>query len=238
MAPNTRSVLPEWMWLWVPCLLVLTLPAARLIGRDFHERWFNVKEGPIEWLTVAVLLPAIWAGIRAWQRRSLLPRPWLGACVLVWTAAAIYVAGEELSWGQTLFGWQTPESFRPLNQQSETNLHNLSSWLNEKPRTAFELWVLIGGLIMPLRLRKHALGVDDWRAWFWPPMLCVPTALVALLVRLPDRIEKLAGDFTHPMLADMRLSEPQEFYFAYFLMIFLLSFEARLRAVEEASAGR
>lgn len=35
--------------------------------------------------------------------------------------------GEEISWGQRLFGWQTPDSWADMNAQHETNLHNL--WL-------------------------------------------------------------------------------------------------------------
>lgn len=34
-------------------------------------------------------------------------------------------AGEELSWGQRIIGWQTPSSMAELNQQQEVNLHNL-----------------------------------------------------------------------------------------------------------------
>ena len=35
--------------------------------------------------------------------------------------------GEEVSWGQRIFNWDTPEGFKDLNAQKETNLHNL--WL-------------------------------------------------------------------------------------------------------------
>lgn len=34
-------------------------------------------------------------------------------------------AGEEMSWGQRLFGFEASESFQQLNHQNETNLHNL-----------------------------------------------------------------------------------------------------------------
>ncbi|SDS37592.1 hypothetical protein SAMN04515667_2035 [Formosa sp. Hel1_31_208] len=33
--------------------------------------------------------------------------------------------GEEISWGQRIFGWNTPERFSDINAQKETNLHNL-----------------------------------------------------------------------------------------------------------------
>ena len=32
---------------------------------------------------------------------------------------------EEVSWGQRLFGWQTPAALAEVNVQHETNLHNL-----------------------------------------------------------------------------------------------------------------
>lgn len=34
--------------------------------------------------------------------------------------------GEEISWGQRIFGWGTPESLGSVNAQDETNLHNLA----------------------------------------------------------------------------------------------------------------
>lgn len=35
-------------------------------------------------------------------------------------------AGEEISWGQRIFGWETPESIAAINDQNETNLHNVN----------------------------------------------------------------------------------------------------------------
>jgi len=34
-------------------------------------------------------------------------------------------SGEEISWGQRIFGWETPEGYSQVNRQNETNLHNL-----------------------------------------------------------------------------------------------------------------
>jgi hypothetical protein len=36
----------------------------------------------------------------------------------------LFVAMEEISWGQRIFGWETPEVMKTLNTQDETNLHN------------------------------------------------------------------------------------------------------------------
>lgn len=37
----------------------------------------------------------------------------------------LFAAGEELSWGQHLLGWRTPEALVEANRQDETNIHNL-----------------------------------------------------------------------------------------------------------------
>lgn len=40
-------------------------------------------------------------------------------------------AGEEISWGQRIIGWETPEAIKEINAQEETNLHNLT-WFQVK----------------------------------------------------------------------------------------------------------
>ena len=35
---------------------------------------------------------------------------------------------EEMSWGQMIFNWGTPETFNENNVQHETNIHNLAFW--------------------------------------------------------------------------------------------------------------
>ena len=37
-------------------------------------------------------------------------------------------AGEEISWGQRILGFATPETLSQINRQEEFNLHNLSAW--------------------------------------------------------------------------------------------------------------
>ena len=45
------------------------------------------------------------------------------ACALVFLVGA----GEEISWGQRIFGWDTPDALGEVNQQNETNFHNMNS---------------------------------------------------------------------------------------------------------------
>jgi hypothetical protein len=70
--------------------------------------------------------------------------------------------------------------------------------------------------------RDTATGeMDGESVWFWPSIELLPTALLAILVRLPERIKSLFEIEQLPL--ELRFSEPQEYYFALFLLIYLAS---------------
>lgn len=48
--------------------------------------------------------------------------------------------GEELSWGQWIFHWQTPDLWRQINVQGETNIHNLVMFNNNKTGSWEAFW--------------------------------------------------------------------------------------------------
>ena len=50
---------------------------------------------------------------------------WLVVFYLLLISGFVVITGEEISWGQRLFGWETPELVAAVNEQNETNLHNL-----------------------------------------------------------------------------------------------------------------
>jgi len=66
----------------------------------------------------------------------------------------LFVAGEEISWGQRIFGLETPEVLQNHNVQGELNLHNLSIFdkhggiLNQ--HTALNVFALLIGVVIPL----------------------------------------------------------------------------------------
>ena len=55
--------------------------------------------------------------------------------LIMYLIGLMYYFLEEISYGQHLFFWSTPEFFIELNSQNETNFHNISNLLNELPRT-------------------------------------------------------------------------------------------------------
>jgi len=235
---ETSRDLSAWIWLWLPPALAVALLVTRWLDPAAHERWLAVDEGPVEWLTVLVLLPAVWAGWGAWRRRRLLPERSLGVWVLLATAGALYFAGEELSWGRQLVRGEPPEAVRQVDQGHGTDLREADGPRDTTLRLALELFVLVGGIVVPLLGLRN--GGDEaratpWRDWFWPGLVCVPTAVLAILVRLPDRLDQLGLELHEGFFGGLRPSEAQEYYFAYFLMVYLLSIRTRLVALERAS---
>jgi hypothetical protein len=214
------------------------------------------RGGLVEHLTVLVLLPGIVAGLCAAVRyRKRLPGvPWLLAgWFALWALACVYFAGEEASWGQHLFGWQTPdwvgaiyETLGMVNDQGETNIHNASSWLDQKPRAAVELWVVIGGIVVPaiyLLSREARHNPRSYVYWIFPTHVGLVAAALMLLVRVLDLLADPPGaaadaegavDGGRSFIADLGSSEVREFYIATFLSLYLLSFWYRARQMPEA----
>ncbi len=217
----------RWLWLWFPPLLILFQYAVRYFDPSVYGRMFDNELGVVELATPVVLFGGIGVGVAALRYCQRLPAPWLGGWIALVTLACFYFAGEELSWGQHLLGWATPEPMMELNDQGETNIHNISSWFDQKPRLVLELWVIFGGIIRPLRVRRRKVACSDWRYWFWPSYVCLPAALLAILIRIPDRLESWFG--IGPLPLAIRYSEPQEYYFAVFLSIYLCSVWFRAR---------
>lgn len=192
--------------------------------------------GMIEHLTVAVLIPGIIAAIYTLIRfRRLLPTGWAQLWLLLWTLACIYFAGEECSWGQWYLEFETPEELTGLNDQGEFNLHNMSSWLDQKPRMLVEVFVIVAGFLMPLVLHfKRGSGTDrsdgfvgKHLPWTLAPAMCWAAAGVFFV----QRIAKVADN---AWLDRIGTSEFRELGVAWFLTLYLLSYWLRLGRLAKA----
>lgn len=86
---------------------------------------FVQEDGVAEWLTVLGLLLG---SLVCFSRFGKLFRKrswWFLLVTLGLGLFLFFAAGEEISWGQRIFGITTPEYFKEHNAQQETNLHNL-----------------------------------------------------------------------------------------------------------------
>lgn len=90
----------------------------------FYES-FAAEDGLVEYGTALFLLVASLVLVR--NATVLWGRTWRGAALLTLFYALLFFAasGEEVSWGQRIFGWESGEFFQENNKQFETNFHNL-----------------------------------------------------------------------------------------------------------------
>lgn len=96
------------------------------------EKWTGIlfeEDGISEWLSF--ILPFISAGlliaytIELSVKSNLPPGRFLRFYWLAVAFAMLLLAGEEINWGQRLFGWETPDWMLAINYQDEFNIHNM-----------------------------------------------------------------------------------------------------------------
>lgn len=136
--------------------------------------------------------------------------------------AFFWVAGEEISWGQRLFGFETTGLMKQINIQSEMNLHNIQGVGRAAEgllRLALGLVIVLSGPLWSLdpELRKR-LAVR----WWVPHPVLIPAWLCVLSYPL------LRGwyhwrnpDEAGVSMLVSRLQEPRELILAVAFLVFL-----------------
>jgi hypothetical protein len=144
--------------------------------------------------------------------------------------SCLYIAGEEMSWGQHFFHWNTPEYWAMVNRQEETNLHNTYAIFEKTPRSLLELSIFIGGLIVPIAAVFYPWLRTCRVSLFLPAAALVPTAFGASLFKLLDRLQQ--SGLGHTILH--RPSETIETYLYLFILGYLIVYARRIKQLEAA----
>jgi len=226
---------PTWLWLWVPIVFYVLVIGSLLVSDEFHFWVVNDERGLGENLTTLFFLGAGICAFLIYRYRALFaghPLKWTFPVVAV---VAIFVAGEEASWGQHFFGWGTPEWMAELNKQDETNLHNMAERaLDQKPRAVISILIFLTGVVLPLLIRRGKLAfLTNYPVvnWLMPTTALIPAALLTFLPRLPDRIQANIDVSLGPMfnMPTRHYQEIQEFYIGLFIFLYLLTLLLRLK---------
>jgi hypothetical protein len=172
-----ENVAPALAWTVaaLPLVGLAALLAAAVVFRPAYDRILQ-EDYPVEWAQFALcLFVSLTSLLAAWHagRRG----QYLVALTLLLLGLGTFVlSGEEISWGQRVFGLATPAELQGRNAQSELNLHNITTGFD--PEAAFRFVALaigLAGTILPLLTR---LEVPLLRGAFWrllsPPLFTVP----------------------------------------------------------------
>ncbi len=174
---------------WLAACLTLLAMHGILVVSPWNHAILMQEDGWAENLTVVAYLLAgalLLAAARAETRRA--PR----FVLLAGGVAMAFIAGEEISWGQRIWDFPTPD-FLAHNQRGEFNVHNLPNPAVQFLYYAFNLFIVL------LCLTTAAALFSRKRGLFGIPLPSLPLLLMLLstlsCMRIPTRF--FADDADH-----------------------------------------
>lgn len=209
-------------WLWVPVLfMVLQIWLENTLSAQTLSI-LHSENGFHELLQFSIVFAAFIVAAITLFKMDISTKKGLAGWISLAALCCFYVAGEEVSWGQHFIGWGTPETWIEVNDQQETNLHNTSSWLDQKPRLLLEIGIITGGLLIPLLRRYRPELLPKRFAVIYPLSQLAVIALLGIGVKF---IAKITGHFD--IILFERASEIEELYLYYFILLYLLTIKQR-----------
>jgi len=221
---------------WMSLFFAIVCTGLLLIGK-FDRAQFDAlmwEDSIGEWTTffafafagiigIVALLRAIWRNSDQVLKAN---QVWFRLIIGALSVFCLFAAGEEISWGQRIFGFMPPEIFQEMNFQQELNFHNILEHV-VSPRTVIAIICFGYGVILPgvatyRRLHRRSssphltelaaprlslapwfflAGAAHWTGPYWPTRMVSSAEAVEMvmgLLLLADVVEKttLLGDFS------------------------------------------
>jgi len=148
-------------FLFLALIVVLILTAYYgFTNKEYFDNTFAQEDGVIEYATFVFLLCIsllqFWRLLTVSKNKAILWK--LG--IFFFGLLFLFGAGEEISWGQRIFGIESGEFFQGKNLQKETNFHNLEIGGVKLNKLIFsQLLTIIMALyllVMPLLYKKYS----------------------------------------------------------------------------------
>ena len=137
------------------------------------------EDGVVEWTTVVALVSCAAINIlRFFHLRKQKTKLFLGV-LLAASLALLFAVGEELSWGQRIFKFESGDFFNTYNTEKEVNLHNLQ--------------------LGPLKLDKLIFSL------LLSILICVYIFALPVLYRLLKIVKQWVDDLAIPVLQNYQL---------------------------------
>jgi hypothetical protein len=138
-------------WIVLPALAVALYFLLWWLAPSLFFTFVVSEQGAVELATAVFFGAAAFTALRLGLAAEL-PRLYRVLYGL-FAAVALFIALEEISYGQHLFRWTSPEFFQQHNQQGEMNLHNLmSSKPSKRLHLVADLGTAVGFVLLPIVL--------------------------------------------------------------------------------------
>ncbi len=177
--PLARDRFDRRFLLALVAVLAFTLVAYWSLTDYWDVGWFAGEDGVSEWWSVATFLAAAVFAVLAGRGLIQTGHARIGWLHVTLAVVFIVAALEEISWGQRIFGWSTPETLAEINEQGETTLHNVPSFDRVLPTIIF--WggtvALVAALARAVLHRQRRITTAD----FILPSLVLAPALLMIM---------------------------------------------------------
>ena len=163
------------------------------------------EDGPVENATVLLLVVAAGLAVAKARRlgRSERRCRW---CYVAFAAFCVLAALEEVSWGQRILHFASPQFFEKYNRQHETNVHNIIESVTQLTTKDYAAVVfLVYGIGLPIALRRSRRGQELVERFgvVAPPLYLAPGFALATVLQLdfPTGYEEELGELFFSMCA-------------------------------------
>ncbi len=225
-----ESAVSSRIWnLWLPVGAFFLVPFIAWYNEPFFRMWFASEQtGILEFihfffplLTGLIALRLLFTPLVRGDNFLIL---WCSLMVV----GGIFLAGEEASWGQHYFEWATPDTWQGVNDQQETNLHNVSNLLDQLPRGILLAGIFITCVIYPWLLINRPGLLPRRFDFTYPPIALRPLALLIVAASI-YRLVKKSG-YVDGYL-NYRPGEFQELFIVWLLLYYALFLYWRERSL-------
>ena len=112
----SKDAINPVFWLWIPLIFIALQVTAEIVLPQKILGTIHNENGPHETLQFIVIIGAFFYALRGFYKsfKDKLLTPWFGLAAI----CTFYVAGEEISWGQHILEWSTPEFWSEINDQN------------------------------------------------------------------------------------------------------------------------
>lgn len=168
----------------LPFFICLSGVVAALMGKEAYK-WFTGEDRFAENIQVILWIISFVLSFNVVQNNIRKGNYLFAALYVLLCAGIFFIIGEEISWGQRIMGWQTPESLKMINKQNETNVHNIQGVGD----TIKWIHLVVGayGTFLPLAVLRFKKNLEHYRSaisMLVPHYTLLPFFLIPFLWRM------------------------------------------------------
>jgi hypothetical protein len=227
-AKTLPGITPGWRTaLFITLLYLLFFPiywGLYAWNPDWHFRWFQGEDKVVEWITFGGFLAAGILALQFTKFWTIMPL-WTRVFFIGLGLFFVICAGEEISWGQRVLGFATPDSLIEINTQNEFNVHNIE-FEHFHPKDVVSWALKLWGLFIPLGLLLFRRRWGEFRCILSPAAMIPCYAIPELMNLAEESLARFYGSRYGEAAAEMvhtQLEEWMEMYWGIGVLLSVLA---------------